>query len=146
MPRKSKDAIKLEKQIVKLEKKNTNLQTSLEDSEVNNVNLHEAVKVRDMANHKLNDINNKSETTIKNLYEELKGKVMVDEGAKTLKPAQENWDYRNDFMRCMTCIHSAVKLKNVGRCKRNAPTMDGYPVIFLNTDSCGQHKLDETKV
>jgi len=27
-----------------------------------------------------------------------------------------------------------------GRCRRHAPTMTGYPVVFEN-DSCGDHKL-----
>jgi hypothetical protein len=33
----------------------------------------------------------------------------------------------------------------LGRCRRHAPTMSGYPVVF-ETDWCGDHKLDETKV
>jgi len=35
-------------------------------------------------------------------------------------------------------------VERVGRCRRRAPTMDGYPVVFTN-DWCGDHKLDETK-
>jgi hypothetical protein len=34
---------------------------------------------------------------------------------------------------------------NLGRCRRHAPTMSGYPAVFEN-DWCGDHKLDETKV
>ena len=34
---------------------------------------------------------------------------------------------------------------DVGRCRRHAPTMNGYPVVMLD-DWCGDHKLDETKV
>ena len=33
----------------------------------------------------------------------------------------------------------------VGRCRRHAPTMNGYPAVFP-TDWCGDHKLDETKI
>jgi hypothetical protein len=33
----------------------------------------------------------------------------------------------------------------LGRCRRHAPTMSGYPVVFEN-DWCGDHKLDEDKV
>ena len=33
----------------------------------------------------------------------------------------------------------------VGRCRKHAPTMNGYPVVFMN-DWCGDHKLDETKI
>lgn len=32
----------------------------------------------------------------------------------------------------------------VGRCRRHAPTMNGYPVVY-ETDWCGDHKLDETR-
>ena len=38
----------------------------------------------------------------------------------------------------------AVK-SSVGRCRRRAPTMNGYPVIFAD-DWCGDHKLDENKL
>ena len=31
-----------------------------------------------------------------------------------------------------------------GRCRRHAPTMQGYPAVFGN-DWCGDHKLDENK-
>jgi len=33
----------------------------------------------------------------------------------------------------------------VGRCRRHAPTMSGYPAVFP-ADWCGDHKLDETKL
>ena len=33
----------------------------------------------------------------------------------------------------------------VGRCRRHAPTMNGYPVVF-NNDWCGDHKLDENSI
>jgi len=29
-----------------------------------------------------------------------------------------------------------------GRCRRHAPTMNGYPVVF-HADWCGDHKLNE---
>jgi len=35
--------------------------------------------------------------------------------------------------------------KILGRCRRHAPTMNGYPAVF-NTDWCGDHKLDENKI
>jgi len=34
---------------------------------------------------------------------------------------------------------------DVGCCRRYAPTMSGYPVVFVN-DWCGDHKLDEGKL
>lgn len=33
----------------------------------------------------------------------------------------------------------------LGRCRRHAPTIAGYPVVFVN-DWCGDHKLDENKL
>lgn len=35
--------------------------------------------------------------------------------------------------------------QRIGRCRRYAPTMNGYPVVFTH-DWCGDHKLDEGKV
>jgi hypothetical protein len=31
----------------------------------------------------------------------------------------------------------------LGRCRRHAPTLGGYPAVF-DTDWCGDHKLDES--
>jgi hypothetical protein len=52
-------------------------------------------------------------------------------------------------MRCKTCMWFAPKRTaepgvaiNIGRCRRHAPTMTGYPVVFVN-DWCGDHKLNE---
>jgi hypothetical protein len=36
-------------------------------------------------------------------------------------------------------------MKVVGRCRRHAPTMSGYPAVFED-DWCGDHKVDETKI
>jgi len=38
-----------------------------------------------------------------------------------------------------------INSTRLGRCRRHAPTMNGYPVVF-RTDWCGDHKLDETKI
>jgi hypothetical protein len=35
--------------------------------------------------------------------------------------------------------------RELGRCRRHAPTMSGYPVV-TPLDWCGDHKLDESKV
>jgi len=35
-------------------------------------------------------------------------------------------------------------LYDMGRCRRHAPAMGGYPVVFVN-DWCGDHRLDENK-
>lgn len=67
--------------------------------------------------------------------------------------SEDNWKHRSSKMKCKTCMWSVVKTPahpseskpGVGRCRRHAPTLGGYPVIFVN-DWCGDHKLDENKV
>ena len=66
---------------------------------------------------------------------------------------KDNWKHRSAGMRCATCMYFTEKEtpvvqyadKVIGRCRRHAPTMSGWPVMFSN-DWCGDHKLDETKV
>lgn len=76
--------------------------------------------------------------------------------AEAVKEAQDQWVHRSSEMRCRSCIwfvHKAkatnipfpADTKEVGRCRRHAPTMNGYPVVFL-TDWCGDHRIDENKV
>jgi len=60
------------------------------------------------------------------------------------------WEDRNKGLVCESCIWFIFKMPRsgattVGRCRRYAPTMIGYPVVFT-TDWCGDHKLDENKV
>lgn len=63
------------------------------------------------------------------------------------------WKHRSDGMRCRTCMWWAPKATitpvdergPLGRCRRHAPTMNGFPATFA-TDWCGDHKLDETKL
>jgi hypothetical protein len=68
----------------------------------------------------------------------------------TLKEAckeasKDLWAHRSENMRCRTCMWFARKgTGSVGRCRRHAPTMNGYPVVF-SSDWCGDHKLDEDK-
>ena len=58
---------------------------------------------------------------------------------------EDPWKHRSKGMRCKTCmffVHKGIPGGNIGRCRRHAPTMKGYPVVF-ETDWCGDHKLDE---
>lgn len=56
------------------------------------------------------------------------------------------WEHRSEGMRCATCMWFVPKcVETFGRCRRHAPTMSGYPVVFAN-DWCGDHKLDEAKL
>jgi len=64
------------------------------------------------------------------------------------------WKHKSQGMRCKTCMWFAVKEKknpeqgegnHLGRCRKNAPTINGWPVVFVN-DWCGDHKIDEEKL
>lgn len=61
---------------------------------------------------------------------------------------EDKWKHRSANMRCKTCIYFVVKARSdgavseLGRCRRHAPTLNGWPAIFAN-DWCGDHKLDE---
>lgn len=63
----------------------------------------------------------------------------------------DNWAGRSTGMKCRTCIWFVPKAPvslgevAVGRCRRHAPTMSGWPVVY-DTDWCGDHKIDEAKV
>lgn len=82
------------------------------------------------------------------------------------KENSDPWKHRSEGMQCKTCMwyvkkgelqpaswkdadecgfDAKRKTKVIGRCRRHAPTMNGYPVVFDN-DWCGDHKLDENKV
>ena len=80
--------------------------------------------------------------------------------------AEDNWQHRSNKMRCETCMWWVPKVtaafqvvdpagieplvnafpkKMLGRCRRYAPTMAGWPAVF-DTDWCGNHKMDENKI
>lgn len=80
--------------------------------------------------------------------------------AETTTNAQgkDPWKHRSSGMQCRTCmwfvakeapanvvISMEVSDAKLGRCRRHAPTMNGYPVVFPK-DWCGDHKLDEEKL
>ena len=69
--------------------------------------------------------------------------------------SNDRWKDRSENMRCKTCMWFVEKSTIgpdsplsqrpiVGRCRRHAPTMGGYPVVFAK-DWCGDHRLDENK-
>jgi hypothetical protein len=103
------------------------------------------------------------ESYLKKGFENLKGERMPD-----------NWKHRSEGMRCKTCMFFVPKVPandcivaeekaclgpgrmmtaseflkppyDLGRCRRHAPTMSGWPVMFVN-DWCGDHKTDENKL
>lgn len=76
------------------------------------------------------------------------------DGTPGISNTQDPWVHRSEGMRCKTCIWFVEKqraqrvwletYKPVGRCRRHAPTIGGYPVVF-ESDWCGDHRLDENK-
>ena len=76
----------------------------------------------------------------------MKGEFEMDES-----PKEDPWVHRSSGMKCGSCMWFILKQalspipNRIGRCRRHAPTMNGYPVCYEN-DGCGDHKLDETKV
>lgn len=64
----------------------------------------------------------------------------------------DNWQNRTGKMLCMTCVFFVEKRPYqpdeaaasvlFGRCRRHAPTMNGFPAVY-GSDWCGDHKLDE---
>lgn len=74
--------------------------------------------------------------------------------------SSDPWIHRSDNMKCKTCMwfvpkvasthplhdnkHNDTNAYDLGRCRRHAPSMGGYPVVMVN-DWCGDHRLDENK-
>jgi hypothetical protein len=50
------------------------------------------------------------------------------------------WDSMTGYC-CGTCRYCVPTNDKIGRCRRNAPTLDGYPIIYILDDFCGNHKL-----
>jgi hypothetical protein len=60
--------------------------------------------------------------------------------------SKDPWEHRAKGMRCATCMWFVEKRSDlIGRCRRHAPSMNGYPVVYTH-DWCGDHKLDESKL
>lgn len=65
---------------------------------------------------------------------------------------RDMWSQRGKNMRCKTCMYYLTKERRyvnpdnlLGRCRRHAPTMSGFPVVYPD-DWCGDHKLDVDKL
>lgn len=75
--------------------------------------------------------------------------------------SDDPWKHRSNGMICARCVFYVKKAQRqdvapplnelglptneIGRCRRHAPTMAGYPAVFP-TDWCGDHRLDEDKL
>ena len=87
-----------------------------------------------------NDERNKEERRIID-----RDKKLTDVEREKIDP----WKHRSSGMKCATCMWFAPKTPdnihasvNIGRCRRHSPSMNGYPVVFIE-DWCGDHKLNE---
>lgn len=85
----------------------------------------------------------------------LKDGSVVNLDTMNAEQPQDPWKHRSQGMQCRTCMWFVVKQSDgrdvgsttgaIGRCRRHAPTMSGFPTVF-EKDWCGDHKLDENKV
>ena len=57
----------------------------------------------------------------------------------------DKWDRKTDF-NCDSCMFYVPKTEKSGRCRRNAPTMKGFPVVYGDADWCGEHKIGSNPV
>jgi len=53
---------------------------------------------------------------------------------------KNRWWNSKEWKRCGTCGHFGEKSTAAGRCRRHAPTLNGYPVVFSTDPGCGDHK------
>jgi len=62
---------------------------------------------------------------------------------------KDPWKHRSTNMLCSSCMFYVPKESHsnieIGRCRRHAPTLGGFPAVFPY-DWCGDHKLDEEKL
>ena len=75
--------------------------------------------------------------------------IGVPEDGTAVRERTDPWVHRSTGMRCVSCMwfveKAGIGAPMIGRCRRHAPTMNGYPVVF-ETDWCGDHKLDENRL
>jgi hypothetical protein len=90
-------------------------------------------------------------TEIVGLVEAMTGIPIIVKGEDM---REDNWMHKAACMRCFTCTFFVPKARNspsllddpiLGRCRKHAPTLNGWPAVFEN-DWCGDHKLDENKL
>lgn len=58
---------------------------------------------------------------------------------------KDNWVAGAERHTCKFCLWFKPKTNGLGRCIFNAPTIKGFPAVY-ETDTCGQHKLDDKKL
>lgn len=55
------------------------------------------------------------------------------------------WENREEDAYCKNCVWFMSKMNGLGRCRRHAPTIIGFPQVFEN-DICGDIRLDDRKI
>ena len=55
-------------------------------------------------------------------------------------PRVDAWRNRSLGLLCRSCMWHVKKNHELGRCRRHAPTLSGYPAVYWD-DWCGDHKL-----
>lgn len=53
---------------------------------------------------------------------------------------KDRWNSLTGY-NCLTCRFYVPKTDLIGRCRRHAPSLDGYPAVYPITDFCGDHKI-----
>ena len=79
--------------------------------------------------------------------------ILQDAKSPRSEPPEDNWDHQSGTWICGTCMWYKPKgsfrtgeTLSLGRCKRHAPTLGGFPAVYSCDTACGDHKLDERKV
>ena len=66
--------------------------------------------------------------------------VKDDPGENVPGGAGDLWSHRNTEMICASCMFYTNF-----RCRRHAPTLNGWPAVYPR-DWCGDHKLDKERM
>jgi len=99
------------------------------------------------------DVRNNETGSCEIPYETLRQQASEATGQRVLDAkVNDPWRHRSKGMKCRTCMFFVEKARDglprvepLGRCRRHAPTMSGFPAVFTH-DWCGDHKLDENKI
>lgn len=76
------------------------------------------------------------------------GEIITENERLEIEEKHDPWANKNKCMKCKTCRTFILKegtKKGIGRCRKHAPTLGGFPVVFID-DWCGDHKLDENAI
>lgn len=52
----------------------------------------------------------------------------------------DNWNNRAVQFTCKNCLFFVDRGQGLGRCRKHAPTHDGWPTMY-ESDWCGDHRI-----